>query len=123
MYLTVLHTVYNYGIIRYFRFRDGVLFYNYSTFCFSSKRVLIIFPFFYSSSEVFLWVCACVFLIKQASSEVDDGWQKGSPRRAGFEALLRSAPRAVGSHLGQVMPVFRELLYDARRLASQYLTL
>lgn len=44
-------------------------------------------------------------------------WDKGSRRRAGFEALLRSAPAAVGSHLGEVMPIFRGLLHDATRYA------
>eukprot|EP00752_Nemacystus_decipiens_P002612 g2445.t1 len=43
------------------------------------------------------------------------GWDKGSRRRAGFEALLRSAPAAVGGHLGEVMPIFRGLLHDASR--------
>ncbi|CAM9588368.1 unnamed protein product [Ectocarpus sp. 6 AP-2014] len=45
--------------------------------------------------------------------EGDAGWGKGSRRRGGFEALLRSAPRAVGEHLGEVMPIFRGLLHDA----------
>lgn len=45
----------------------------------------------------------------------DGGWGKGSRRRGGFEALLRSAPRAVGEHLGEVMPIFRGLLHDANR--------
>lgn len=44
------------------------------------------------------------------------GWEKGSSRREGFEALLRSAPRAVGRHLGEIMPVFRELLRDPNGL-------
>eukprot|EP00903_Cladosiphon_okamuranus_P019980 g18356.t1 len=43
------------------------------------------------------------------------GWEKRSRRRAGFEALLRSAPAAVGSHLDEVMPIFRGLLRDASR--------
>lgn len=43
------------------------------------------------------------------------GWGKGSRRRTGFEALLRSAPAAVGGHLGEVMPIFRGLLHDATR--------
>lgn len=47
--------------------------------------------------------------------EGDAGWGKGSRRRGGFEALLRSAPRAVGEHLGEVMPIFRGLLHDATR--------
>eukprot|EP00904_Undaria_pinnatifida_P011354 jgi/Undpi1/7349/HiC_scaffold_22.g09822.m1 len=46
---------------------------------------------------------------------LDGGWDKGSHRRAGFEALLRSAPRAVGQHLDEVMPIFRGLLHDASR--------
>ena len=46
------------------------------------------------------------------------GWDKGSRRRAGFEALLRSAPAAVGSHLDEVMPIFRGLLHDASRCAD-----
>lgn len=47
------------------------------------------------------------------------GWDKGSRRRAGFEALLRSAPAAVGSHLDEVMPIFRGLLHDASRCAVE----
>lgn len=45
-----------------------------------------------------------------------EGWGKGSRRRSGFEALLRSAPGAVGSHLGEVVPIFRGLLHDPTRL-------
>ncbi|CAM9495550.1 unnamed protein product, partial [Scytosiphon promiscuus] len=43
------------------------------------------------------------------------GWDRGSRRRTGFEALLRSAPGAVGEHLGEVMPIFRGLLHDPKR--------
>lgn len=54
--------------------------------------------------------------VKKQALAVAAGWEKGSSRRAGFEALLRSAPRAVGRHLGEVMPIFRELLHDPNGL-------
>ncbi|CAN0219736.1 unnamed protein product, partial [Hapterophycus canaliculatus] len=57
------------------------------------------------------------YVVGGGSSEEDNGggWSKGSRLRTGFEALLWSVPGAVGSHLGEVMPIFRELLHDPTR--------